>query len=81
MKIELWAKRTNGKGHVFLNEVDVPDNFGEVYKIPVRQPISVILRGDNSVVASSPFVAREFVRQRSFLDYFTQGGKPKYLEV
>lgn len=41
MNIKLYAKKVNG-GHTCIGDVEVPNNFGYVYKMPVKNTLSVI---------------------------------------
>lgn len=38
MEIDLYAKKI-GKGHVKIGSVNVPDNFGYEYRMPVRSEV------------------------------------------
>lgn len=78
MKIELWAKKVD-RGHVKIGEVDVPDNFGYTYRIPVKNEISVM--SPNSIITGDIPVnsARCFVYQYSHLDKIINQNR-RYIE-
>lgn len=48
MKIELFIKAPSG-GFRFYDFAEVPDGFGDTYKVPLRQPISVRLDHDPDI--------------------------------
>lgn len=64
MKIDLWSKKTGGKGYVKLGTVEVPDNFGPIYYLPVKTQMRVGNSEDLYTTPSSPLTpVREFIRQ------------------
>lgn len=52
MKIELFIKAPSGR-FTFFDIADVPDGFGDIYRVPLQQPISVVLDHDPDVSLST----------------------------
>lgn len=74
MKVKIFAKKLNGKGHVYLDTVDVRDGAWE-YRIPVRQPINVVTQ-PLEVTSNFTDAIRVFRRKKTAFDYVE--GEPKY---
>jgi hypothetical protein len=80
MKVELWAKKLGGKGHVFLNVAEIPDGK-RTWLVPVRQPISVVVQDGGQMTPPHPTVAvREFRMVYAPFNHAV-GSTPKFLET
>ncbi len=80
MKIELWAKKLD-KGHVLIGEVNVPENIGYTYKIPIKPHLELSTTPSSCETAMSYPIGnyRTFVLQQSYLDKIFKH-KRRYLE-
>lgn len=81
MKVQLWAKKLDGKGHVYLNTVDIPDGRRE-WRVPVRQPIKVrgFVDGGEMTPPTTLDAVRVFQWQYSPVSKLL-GDMPKFLET
>jgi hypothetical protein len=78
MTIELWAKMID-RGHCRIGTVEVPDNCGYIYRMPVRPDIS-LKSSFAEVTPSQPiFAERIFEWTPAFLDE-RLGSAKRYLE-
>lgn len=79
MKVKLYAKRLDGRGHVYLNTVDIPEGRME-WLVPVRQPLDVSFKdGGEMAPAHTHDAVRVFRYQH---DPITRGLRdlPRFLE-
>lgn len=79
MKIELWEKTQFG--HMHMDTLDVPDDFGDMYRMPVRQQPQVVTRADSYTTPESSLPQiREFRLQIDPLGR-ALGKLPRYIEI
>ena len=60
MKIDLYAKKIGLPGAQFLNTVEVPNDLGLVYKVPVRQTPSAFINASAGDIPAPSMECREF---------------------
>lgn len=77
MKAKLFAKKPTGKGHVYLDTVEVRDGSWD-FKIPVRQPVGIASQ-PVEVTSSFTDAVRVFVRKKTFMDW-VEGEPPHFYE-
>lgn len=80
MRIELWQKKLKG-GYSFYGEVEVPDNFGHIYKEPIKQSVNIQISTEGTTPSQPTNVYREFFWQNSPLERALGSDKRRYLEV
>lgn len=79
MKIELWAKKLNG-GHVKIGTQEVPENFGYEYRLPIKNPINVVVTSE-STTPSQPMSSYRTFRFMPSPDNRAFKTNKRYLEV
>lgn len=62
MKIDLYAKKIGCDGAVFLNTVEVPDNLGDLYEIPVKQQASMMSSAETASTFNNSYMQKRTFR-------------------
>jgi hypothetical protein len=78
MKIELWAKKID-KGHVKIGEVDVSENLGYEYRLPVKEQLSVAMQ-NTEITSTQPMGSCRTFRYTPSPDQRALNTTRRYLE-
>jgi hypothetical protein len=76
MRVRLYVKKIQGRGHKFLQSVLLPDGV-DVYEVAVKQPLVVATKEEALLPQHTP--VRVFRRQYSPLEE-AMGVLPRFLE-
>lgn len=62
MKIDLYAKKIGCDGAVFLNTVEVSDNLGDLYEIPVKQRATLQSTAETAATFNNSYMQKRTFR-------------------